>query len=391
MIKATILTNEIDCEAHSTYRNRIERYLKANDIEVWDDFNVDIIIISTCGVTTKLFKMVATVLNYFKNRGFDENQIFIMGCLPKTHEEMLKKTSKAVLVPFGKEDILDSYLQAKHKFCTIKASNCITIPQKKHLTKTNQYFGIEIEEGCLRQCTFCVINRAHGAIKSKDQKELETQYRQAAFQGYDKISLFGTDTFAYGYDTNTNIVELIKSFNSIQGKLRYKLGTAHIRWIPQLYEGLEEIIDQIELMHPAIQHVDTNVLKRMGRGGCFEQAYSELKRLKNKNPNVLYLTDIIVGFPGEDEKAFEKLLNFFKKDKCFDYVNVFMYDDMEAAPSYRLDNKVSTAQKLLRYNQLNEVLKNRQSYDESVHSSNLIKSVIVDGVFHSNHTDLNES
>lgn len=382
MMKVTILTNEVDCESHATYRTRIERYFRTNNIEVRNDFEVDAIIISTCGVTNKLFNMVATVINRLKEMGFKDDQIFIMGCLPKTHEQKLRELAKVWIVPFGKENILDDYFHATKKFESIKPSNIINVTEKRYLTDSKNYFGIEIEEGCLRQCTFCVINRAHGNIKSKEINTLKNQYRLALSQGYKKISLFGTDTFAYGYDNGTNIIELIKEFDSYDDTIKYKLGTAHIRWIPQLFDGFKKIISNIDLMHPAIQHVDSNVLHRMGRGESIDAEYKMLAELKEINPNVLFLTDVIVGFPGETEKAFEKLLKFFEKDQYFDFVNVFMYDDMEAAPSYKLDHKISAAQKILRYNKLNQVLRNKQSYDDHIHSINLRTSVIVDGVFH---------
>lgn len=380
MNKVTILTNETTCPAHSAYKTRIENYFIRNNYEICNDLDADLFVISTCGVTTRLYEIIMNLLAYMKQKGIEERKIFILGCLPNTHKEYLKSLTNVRIVPFGQEYIVDNEIGACIPFYKITSENCLNVFGRQNI------FSIEIAEGCLKRCTFCVINRAHGNIKSRNIEDIKQQFKTAISLGYKTIHLFGTDTFCYGYDKSSNIVELIKQLLSINDSVNFMLATSHTQWFEPLYKGLLEVIPYINFMHPVIQHVDNDILKKMGRNTNIGAIYEILKTLKNENPKLVYLTDIMVGFPGETDASFYALYEFIKADECFDFINVYGYDDMEAAPSYKYDNKVSKAKKIYRYNKILKLLKNKGLLHENTLEYKHRPSEFVKGIYHYTNT-----
>lgn len=306
--KVAIVTNNLACNANTKYYTTLEKYFRSNGWEIVTCFDADLVVFSTCGFMDKKHVIIRDALTELKKIDYPEDKIIIMGCQPKTHENEIDDVFNGRIIYFGNENLLDEIISAKIPFSKIDLTNVFKAHSSNDTKNKNDLFYIIIAKGCLMQCSFCVVNKAHGYIKSTPLDEIERQFRIAISLGYRKIYLSGTDTFAYGYDIESNIIELMEYLLTIERNVEFYLGNMHARWLIKYSEGILDLCRRgvINSLHMVLQHVNKDMLKRMGRPDNFSEFYEIICRFKKENPNLFINTDIIVGFHGETE---EMLMN----------------------------------------------------------------------------------
>lgn len=366
--KAAIVTNNIHCERHVQYFSTIEKYLKINGWIISDHFNVDRIILCSCGFHDAMYEKVKQTLEEIRKTNFLEKNIVIMACLTKTHRQDLERDFKGQIVSFHNEELLDKAIQARVPFKDISPVNLFNVHEECGCeNKKNENFHIKISEGCLRQCTFCIINKAKGYLKSFPWETIEAQVGKAIKSGSKKIYLMGEDTFAYGIDTGTTIIELARKIRDLDPGLEIFFGYLHARWLKKYAAEIialckEGIITELQI---GLQHVNEELLERMGRPVEFDEIYDIIAAIKREKPGFYFIMDILVGFPGETEAMFSELVEFFKKDTYFDKVKHFAYSDVKGAPSAGFENKLSREVIAARWQRLDSILGERSYSSES--------------------------
>lgn len=365
--KVAIVTNNLNCERHIQYFSNIEKYFISNGWIVAEDFHVDKVIICVCGFHDVMHEKALRTIASVKKNHFPEKDIIIMGCQAKTHETELKNHGGVQLIPIHQETVLDNIIHAKIPFSKIIPNN-ILIPHKDCSLDDNKgFFHIKIAQGCLRKCTFCVINKAKGHIHSVSRDEIERQFRKAIKMGKKKIFLMGEDTFAYGIDIGTNIIELSEFLLAIESDIELYFGSLHIRWLVEYADGLLSLCKKgiTKELHIGLQHINDEILKKMGRPNVFAEVYKIIRTLRKECPNLFLGVDILVGFPGETKKIFDEMAEFFKKDRCFDKVRHFGFSDVKGAPSFKFKDKLPPSEIAIRWDIFNGVLKERSSSYQS--------------------------
>jgi ribosomal protein S12 methylthiotransferase len=267
-----------------------------------------------------------------------------MGCQAITYEKSFNEFFDGEMIKYGEEDKLDGLINASIKFRDIKNLHVFNAPNQERNNDTDKLFTIIISSGCLRKCTYCQIHRAHGYINSKSIEEIKKEFKIALQNGYKNIVLAGTDTSVYGYDINTNILTLIDSLLEIDNSVRLYIDNLNPMRLTEFKEGLLRLAKRnvFDYLHIPLQHVNNDVLKRMGRAADFNEIYEIIKEIKTIDPGIVLFTDVITGFPGETEEQFNELLEFVKNDECFylNYINE--YCEVESAPSSKMDNKIDS-------------------------------------------------
>jgi ribosomal protein S12 methylthiotransferase len=201
---------------------------------------------------------------------------------------------------------------------------------------------IKIAEGCDHTCTFCIIPKIRGPIRSRTISSLVQEATQLADRGVKEITLVSQDTTSYGQDLGIQdgLAKLLKALNSIEG----------LRWIRFLYaypNGISKrLIDVVnssgkicKYIDMPLQHVSTSVLKAMRRGGTRASLAQTIRRIRKGIPGVTLRTTMIVGFPGETREDFLELKKFCKEME-FDRLGVFAYSDEEDTAAFALQPKV---------------------------------------------------
>jgi ribosomal protein S12 methylthiotransferase len=173
-------------------------------------------------------------------------------------------------------------------------------------------------------------------------------------KGYEELIIIAQDTTKYGIDLykESKLTELLDKISKIKG----------IKWIRFLYAYpetiTEELIDLVKendkickYLDIPLQHISNPVLKKMNRKSDEESINKLIQKIRSKIPNVILRTSLIVGFPGETEKDFQKLYDFVKRIR-FDKLGVFMYSKEEGTPAEKLPNQIHGNTKKSRYNKI---------------------------------------
>ncbi|MCP4150185.1 MAG: radical SAM protein, partial [bacterium] len=131
-------------------------------------------------------------------------------------------------------------------------------------------------------------------------------------------------------------------------------------------EGILEFCKQgvLKELHIGLQHVNNEMLTRMGRPVDFSPVYEIIRKINRECPGFYFVGDIMVGFPGETDEIFEELIEFFKKDTSFDKIKHFGYSEVTGAPSAQFENPVPPDVITARWDRLDKVLGDRAYSDE---------------------------
>lgn len=364
--RAAIITNNVGCERHVQYYSTIEKYLVANNWVVADNFNVEKVIICACGFHDFMVEKVLKSLKHLKEIGFAEKDVVIVGCLPKTHEQCLQQAFQGAVVELNNEHLLDDILKVSIPFCKIMPPNVFLRPRDWQAYQDKSFF-IKISQGCLQNCAYCVINKAKGRLHSVPAEEIKKQFEFAISNGYSEIFLMGEDTLSYGVDIGTNIVDLVDSLLAISTDVTLMFGNWHIHWLPQFSESILSLCRRgiIKKLNIGLQHVNQELLKRMGRPIKFDEVYGILQRFRTACPDLLLSADIIVGFPGETPEMFDELVAFFEKDTVFNIVAHFGYSDVQGSRSSKFNDKVNPLLIGSRWDKLKNTLQKRSFYNST--------------------------
>jgi ribosomal protein S12 methylthiotransferase len=201
------------------------------------------------------------------------------------------------------------------------------------LTARVPYAYVKIAEGCDMGCTFCAIPQFRGRHRSRPLADIVREVEGLAARGVQEAILVSQDTLAYGRDVPGN---------GDVGSLLLALGDTRMPWIRPMYLHPAHVNDRlvetwararvVPYLDMPIQHADDGVLKAMRRAVTARRMRDIVAQFRSAMPGVTVRTTVLVGFPGETEAAFERLLGFIDEVR-FDRLGVFTYSAEEGTPS----------------------------------------------------------
>jgi ribosomal protein S12 methylthiotransferase len=201
------------------------------------------------------------------------------------------------------------------------------------LTTSAPYAYVKIAEGCDMGCTFCAIPQFRGKHRSRPLGDIVREVEGLAARGLQEAVLVSQDTLAYGRDLPGN---------GDIGDLLIALGDTRMPWIRPMYVHPAHVNDRlvakwaqarvVPYIDMPIQHADDEILRSMRRAVTARRMRDIVAQFRDAIPDVTIRTTVLVGFPGEDESAFERLLAFVD-DVRFDRLGVFTYSPEDGTPS----------------------------------------------------------
>jgi ribosomal protein S12 methylthiotransferase len=309
-----------------------------------------IIIVNTCSfIQDASREAIETILDLarYKEKGTCR-LLVVSGCLPQRYGRSLEKEFPEVDLFVGTGDFqnLPEILSKNQKATSFLSKPTFLYDEKtpRILSTPSFYAYLKIAEGCSNLCTFCTVPKIRGAYRSRGIRSVLEEARELADRGVREIILIAQDTTAYGRDLHngTNLEKLLKGLIRVEG----------LRWIRMLYsypkleyftEGLLKLMANEEKICPyldlPIQHIDDEILKRMGRRSRSHEIYNLLEKIRAALPEISLRTSLIVGFPGETERHFRALSEFVEKVQ-FDHLGAFKYSPEEGTPASRLAGSV---------------------------------------------------
>lgn len=219
------------------------------------------------------------------------------------------------------------------------------LPMDKFAEHTRAF--VKVEDGCNRQCAYCVIPRARGPVRSRDEASILQELHRLTESGYKEIVLTAISLPSYGTDTGTSLVDLVEKAAAVPGVERLRLGSLdpdmlHDDDIFRL-SRVEKLCPQF---HLSLQSGCDKTLHAMRRPYTTAQFAEIAEKLRSAfgADRVSFTTDVIVGFPGETEEDFEASMAFVTGQR-FLKVHVFPYSRREGTPAYDYPEQVPEHEK----------------------------------------------
>ncbi len=210
--------------------------------------------------------------------------------------------------------------------------------------RTGDFFTsyLKISEGCNHKCAFCIIPAIRGRHESRPVADVICEARKLARSGVRELNLIAQDLTAYGRDLTprASLAALLRELDRIEG----------LRWIRMLYcypnfvtdellDAVAELPSVVKYIDMPLQHADDAMLRAMKRERSSGALRQLLERIRKRVPGVALRTSFIVGFPGETDEAFERLVDFVREQQ-FERVGVFTYSREENTAAYGLAGQV---------------------------------------------------
>lgn len=332
----------------------------------------DYYIVNSCTVTATADQKTRQSVRRFK-RKHPNSTVILTGCMPQAFPKDAEKLEQADIVLGNKNDndILD--LINKH---AAQKNRIIRLSEHQNGEKfapcSVRAFGgrvrafVKIEDGCDRFCSYCIIPKSRGRVRSKPLEDLKQEVTDLAANGIKEVVLVGINLSAYGKGTDFNIADAVETCAGVNGISRIRLGSLEPDHITDsIISRLSTVHKFCPQFHISLQSGCNKTLKNMNRHYTAEE-YEELcNKLRGAFKDCSLTTDVMVGFHEETEQDFEESLAFVKRIS-FEKVHVFPYSERTGTAASKRGDSVSKQEKDRRASvMIAETEKIRQNYLES--------------------------
>ena len=215
--------------------------------------------------------------------------------------------------------------------------------------------SVTIMYGCDNFCSYCIVPYVRGRERSRN-KDIIDEVEDLAKKGYKEITLLGQNVNSYNGGNGYKFSNLLYDVNNIEGIEKIRFISPHPKdFTDDVIKAIADCNKVSKIVHLPLQSGSTEVLKKMNRKYTKEQYLQLVKKMQEKIPNVLFSTDIIVGFPGETKENFEDTLDVVKKVK-FEQVFMFIYSRRVGTVADKMQNQISEEIKHERFNILKQLV-----------------------------------
>jgi len=315
------------CTANYNSTEIMKGLVKQAGLNLTSNVNfADLIVINSCIVKEpteeKIRRKIQDFLNKKKN-----SKIILAGCMPKINKNKFKNQ-------IGKRLFLLDVNHAKNIINLIKDISNESYDAEKYLKPRNEiklelpkiskekFIGItQISEGCLENCSYCIVKIAKGGLFSYPNEKIINSVKKDIYSGCKEIWITSQDNANYGNDIDENkhkLPELLNEILELKGNFFVRVGMMNPNNVLKILPELIEIYKHkkmFKFLHIPIQSGSDKILKIMKRPYTKKNVLKIIKEFKKQIPGILISTDIIVGFPGETEKDFQESLELIKEIK----------------------------------------------------------------------------
>jgi len=372
-------------------------YLSKEGFEVTtNEHEADIIIVNTCSfIKEAKQESIDTILDLADRKKEGTCRLLVVtGCLPQRYQEELARELPEVDIFVGTGDypriaeIIAEKSTTEGQLQYTGDPNFLYDADLPRLKSSPSYTAyLKIAEGCSNCCSYCVIPSLRGSFRSRPTDKLMQEAEVLVAGGVKELNLIAQDITGYGKDlgTGASLEYLIRKLARLEG----------LKWIRLLYaypDGITDGLIQLIKTEPKVckyldiplQHISDPILKNMNRRSDERMITALVAKLREEIPGITLRTSLIVGFPGETEEDFKKLLHFVEETQ-FDRLGVFCYSREEGTPAAVMSDQISERVKRERYKKLMRV-QARVSFKRNRLLIDSVEQVVVEG--YSEETDL---
>ncbi|WP_298630187.1 30S ribosomal protein S12 methylthiotransferase RimO [uncultured Thermus sp.] len=304
----------------------------------------ELVVVNTCGfITPAIEESLEAIGEALRENG----RVVVTGCLG-ARPEVIRKRHPQVLEITGPGEV-ERVLQAVQEALPASRNPLLDlVPPQVKLTPRH-YAYLKLSEGCDHRCSFCIIPKLRGSLRSRDAGEVLAEAARLVATGTRELLLIAQDLSAYGVDighresfwgdrlVKAELKDLLTQMSELGAwiRLHYVYPYPHVRnLLPLMAEG--KVLPYLDV---PLQHASERILRLMRRPGGYESHLKTLRAWREVVPELAIRSTFIVGFPGETEEDFQKLLDFLEAAEL-DRVGVFPYSPVEGAEANTLPNPV---------------------------------------------------
>ncbi|MFW5884677.1 MAG: MiaB/RimO family radical SAM methylthiotransferase [Patescibacteria group bacterium] len=366
------------CQMNFSDSERLASFLDQKGLEqITAPQKADLIIMNTCAVRQTAEDRVWGNLKNYKEEN-PESQVILTGCMAH-REDTRKNLSKYVDIFASIEDVWNKLSEATNSSGDGLVENYLKItPKYKH----KDFAFVPIMTGCNNFCSYCVVPYARGREWSRSPEDIFEEVKKLNSKGVKEILLLGQNVNSYKVKTqntkhktitqnskpnpnnqlpitnyaNINFPILLDVLAKDFPQISFKFLTSHPKdFSGDLIDVIAENENILNEIHLPLQSGSSRVLKEMNRPYTQEHYLSLIKKIRNKIPNVIITTDVIVGFPTETEKDFRETVKVFEIVN-FDDAFINKYSPRPQTRAQQLGNPFDWKEKKRREKELRKKL-----------------------------------
>src|SRR5881409_371933 len=315
--------------------------------------DADVLVVNTCAfIDSAKEESIEAILEAHERRGLNkrpDQKLIVSGCMSQRFAKELRQEMPEVDAFIGLDEVkelgavVERVLANGHGDLAFADSRPTYIPDydTPRFRLTPAHFAyVKIAEGCNHPCSFCVIPQMRGKHRSRTPQSVVAEIHGLVSEGALEINLISQDTTYYGMDLwpmkagprqpvdsthRPTLAALLREIQQIEGEFWVRLLYTHpAHWSDELIEtiaGCDKVARYIDI---PLQHIDESVLRRMRRETSRAHIENLIHKLRAGIPGVTLRTTFIVGFPGETDAEFARLLDFIRRVR-FDRLGIFKY------------------------------------------------------------------
>ena len=301
----------------------------------------DVYVVNSCTVTKEAARKSRQLARKARRRN-SEAVVALVGCYPQVSYDEVQRiegidifigtNNRADIVDFvetfSKDGVIDYKVPQRDELSNYEELSIETLKET-----TRAY--VKIEEGCNQFCTYCIIPYARGPVRSRKPDLVIREVQHLVEKGVKEIILTGTHLGAYGFDwrEKNSLEELILELVQIEGLKHIRLSSIEVT---EISEELMDIIKSEKKLcphlHLPLQSGSDGILRLMKRPYTTTEFRKVVEKIRTKIEDIAITTDIIVGFPGEEEEYFLENYNF-AKEMAFSRLHIFPFSSLRGTPA----------------------------------------------------------
>ncbi|MDF2699569.1 MAG: tRNA-2-methylthio-N(6)-dimethylallyladenosine synthase MiaB [Haloplasmataceae bacterium] len=354
------------------------------------DKEADVIILNTCAIRENAENKVFGELGRLKSlKQNNPNMILgVCGCMSqeeKVVNNILQKYQHVDIV-FGTHNIhklpiyiRDAYMN-KERVIEVWSQEGDIVEHMPVLRDGKIKAWVNITYGCDEFCTYCIVPFTRGKERSRRPVDILTEIKKLAEEGFKEVTLLGQNVNSYGKD----FTDISYGFGDLLNDIakidipRVRFTTSHPRdFDDKTIDAIANGKNLCEHIHLPVQSGSNEVLKRMNRKYTREIYLELVRKMKTAIPNVALTTDIIVGFPTENEEQFLETLSLVE-EVGYEGAFTFVFSPREGTPAAKMEDNIPQEEKKQRLYRLNELI-NKQYLEAHKKYEGQIVEVLCEG------------
>lgn len=311
----------------------IKGYLKREGHNIVDDLEKsELAIINTCAVKGTTMRRVIYRIRELDQR--KNKKVIVAGCLPLIDLKRVEKAGsfEGIVSCLALDEINEVISMINKGRTNVQAlegnASKVNVPR---IRENKVSAPIAISEGCLSNCSYCCVRFARGRLRSFKPESIITEIKNAVKSGNKEILLTSQDTAVYGMDgENVRLPSLLREITCIDNHFKIRVGMMNPGFANDILSELLEAFDNDKIykfLHLPVQSGSNEVLNKMNRKYTTQDFLEITNSFRERFPDLYLATDVIVGFPGEDESDFHDTCELIKSVRP-DKVNLSRFTSM---------------------------------------------------------------